>query len=113
MSIFSEILMQHGENAVLRENGEEREIKVFIQPIINRAEDRTWHKMTELGEYDASRYYYFGPAEVEIGDCDGTCILYNGQEYRFLKAEAFRVEGKISHWEGVLKKKEEIYDGRA
>ena len=109
--VFSEILKRYGDDAVLNSNGTEIAVKVFIQPVLQNRLEGTWHKMTDLGERDTSRYYYFGPADVEIKNCEETYVTCREKVYDFLKAEPFRVEGQISHWEGILEQREALFDG--
>lgn len=110
MTVFSEIVEKYGDPAVLYEAAGEKEIKTFIQPILT-GHDKPWLRMTNLGEADTSRYWYFGPADAEITDTKGTYISCLGRTFDFIKAEPFRIQGVVSHWEGILKIREETYDG--
>jgi len=96
---------------VLHLGNEKKATKVFIQPVINNTDFKYWSEMTDLGEANISRYYFFGPSDIEITDCENSYLLCNGKEYVFLKAEPFKVEGQVSHWEGVLKIREELFNG--
>ncbi len=111
--VFSEILKKYGDLAVLSLNGNEVEAKVFIQPVIHNRLERDWHKMTGLGNEDISRFYYFGPAEVAIEDVENSYITCAGKTFDFLKAEPFRAEREVSHWEGLLRVRGEVFDGGA
>ena len=111
--VFSEILKQYGDEATLHLSGTDMAAKVFIQPILSNRLDRRWREMTNLGERDTSRFYYFGPADAEIADYTAAVVTCGNKTYRFLKAEPFRVEGKVSHWEGILELREALFDGGA
>lgn len=109
MTVFADILKRYGEASVIHSGQTETDVSVFIQPMVTNRTEQTWREMTELGECDTSRYVAFLPADAvcRVGDV----LTSNGTEYEFLKAEPFRVHGKLSHIEAVLKKREDVYDG--
>lgn len=111
MSWFVSVLESYGDDAIVYTNGVEHKIKAFINPVIGERYIKKWKVMTKLGETDQSTYYYFGPPDCEIWDCENSYVICNGKEYQFVRAEAYRVEGKTSHWEAMLKIREDDYDG--
>ncbi|MBE6948503.1 MAG: hypothetical protein E7456_01530 [Ruminococcaceae bacterium] len=111
MNWFASVLEQYGDDAVICVNGVERNIKAFVNPVIGERYMKKWKTMTKLGESDEATYYFFGPPDCEITDCDNSWLTLNGKCYKFIRAEAYRVEGKISHWEAVLRHREEEFDG--
>ena len=76
---------------------------------MTRRTERVWQRVSLLGDHDTSRYLAFLPPEAEsdIGDE----IEIRGEAYEFLKAEKFRVNGRVSHVEAVLRKREEARGG--
>lgn len=113
MAIFSELLRQYGEEAVLSTEAGESTVRIFLQPVIRMYRDGRYQEMTGLGELDLARYYYFGPAETAISDPGNTTLRCGGKEYVFLKAEPYKVGKTVSHWEGVLCGREEQADDGA
>ena len=111
MNWFTSILEQYGDNAIVYTNGKEHRIKAFVNPVIGERYMKKWKSMTGLGEVDQATYYYFGPPDCEILDCENSYLRCNGKSYQFVRAEVYRVEGKNSHWEAMLKIREEEYDG--
>lgn len=111
MSWFSKILEQYGDDAVVHTNGQEFHVKAFVNPVIGERYMKKWKAMTKLGEVDQATYYYFGPPDCEIVDCENSYVVCNGRSYQFVRAEVYRVESKPSHWEAMLRLKEEEFDG--
>lgn len=111
MNWFSSILEQYGDDVVVYTDGKEHHVKAFINPVIGERYMKKWKSMTKLGEVDQATYYYFGPPDCEILDCENSYVICNGKSYQFVRAEAYRVEGHASHWEAMLKIREEDYDG--
>ena len=114
MTVFSEILKKYGDAAVVSYgDGSLHNVKAFVQPVIRRTDGKEPHIMTRLGETDTSRYYYFGPPDVSLGEVRDTYVVYSETKYDVVKAEMFRINGKNSHWEAVLKRREGNYHGGA
>lgn len=110
MTVFSEIVSRYGDEAILHMTTGTAAFRAFIQPVM-AGHNSFRYKMTNLGEENTGRYLLFGPAGMDIPD-DGTAwITCLGKTYDILKAEPFRVQGRKSHWEAVLKIREEEFDG--
>jgi len=93
----------------VRHEGTEETVRVFVQPMMTRRTERVWQKVTLLGDHDTSRYLAFLPPDAK--SAVGDTLEAQGETYEFLKAEAFKVNGKTSHVEAVLQKREEKRGG--
>jgi len=113
MGAFASILRRHGVTSVISTADGQREVPSFIEPIISSPERNGWTDVTRLGERNASRWYWFGPPESDITDPENTVITVGGVSYDVLKAEPYVVNRKTSHWEAVLRIREDDYDGGA
>lgn len=111
MSCFASILAEYGDDAVVFTDGQLFNVRAFVNPIISDRYLKKWKAMTKLGEVDEATYYYFGPPDCNILDCDNSYVVCNGVTYQFIRAELFRVERVPSHWEAVLRIKEEVFNG--
>ena len=109
MSVFAGILRKHGVPAVIDDGTTQKTVKAFLEPIMSRAERMEWVDVTRLGERNISRWYWFGPPESDIDETKDTVITVGGTAYTVLKAAPYTVNGEISHWEAVLRKREEEY----
>ena len=108
MTTFSGIVERYGDEAqIFGENGEMRVCKCFIQPVMPRTSEKMFSAMTALGEADKSGYYGYFPAHAEAADAE--YVLCDGVSYDVTRIEKFKIRGCVSHWEALLKKREEIY----
>lgn len=108
MTVFSMLVERYGDDATLHKGDETFAARIFLQPVMTRAQDRRFSQMTPLGERDRGRFYAFLSAgeweELEY-------ICHRGTEYTVLRMERYRVHGETSHLELLLEKREEEYDG--
>ena len=74
---------------------------------MSRGNSVLWREETVLGTRDRRRYYWFGDSTADISDPENTVIKTRGREFDVLRADAYIVEGDISHWEAVLELREE------
>ena len=109
MTTFARILIRYGEEAVLTHGGAEESVRVFVQPMMTRRTERVWSRVTPLGDHDTSRYLAYLPPEAKAAA--GDALSVGGESYEFLKAEAFKVNGSVSHVEAVLQRREALRDG--
>jgi len=109
LSRFEDVLKKYGQDAVVFTGGEERHVKAIVNPVISERYIKRWKTMTGLGEADNSSFYYFGPPECDIADPESSFVECGGRRYAFVRAEKYTVEGRTSHWEGMLRPWEEDY----
>ena len=108
MTTFSRIVERYGDDAqIFEKNGEMRVSKCFIQPVMPRTSEKMFSEMTVLGEVDKSGYYGYFPDCADV--CDAEYVICDGVSYDIKRTEKFKIRGKVSHWEALLKKREEIY----
>ena len=100
MTNFGRILDVYGETV---KTGGENSFKAFIQPAITGGN----YKNTQLGTVNVGDYYIFAPAASKLER--GMSVFTGDAEFVVVRAEKLRVMGKISHIEGVLKRKEHTY----
>ena len=112
MSTFADIVSRDGQEAEITfKDGNSQKIRCFFQPILTKSDTKRWMDISRLGRLDTSRYYYMGPADVELDDVEGGWLTVGKCNYIFLKEEPFYIKNTISHWEAVLAVKEEEYGG--
>jgi hypothetical protein len=73
-----------------------------------RTSEKMFSVMTALGEADKSGYYGYFPSDAEADDAE--FVICDGVSYDVTRIEKFKIRGTVSHWEAILKKREEIYD---
>lgn len=103
---FVDILNKYGESALVFKGKSGTPAKIFIQPVMTQNSDND-NSFTRLGQMSEARYYYFGPPDVEIHPCADMYIACGGVSYEFVRAECYKALGKPSHWEAVLRLREE------
>ena len=106
---FSEILEKYGDPVTLYFDGSSTDTTGFVQPVLSRHIKETWSTMTELGESDTSRFYGFFPGDLSMEGC--LYIDCGDVEYDIIRAEPYKVMGTVSHWEALMRKREEEYVG--
>jgi len=108
MTTFSRIIERYGDGAVLyTAEGAVSGCKCFIQPVMPRSAEKVYSEMTALGMGDKAGYYGYFPENAEMEKCGW--VICDGVAYDVMRAEKFKVNGKTSHWETVLKKREDAY----
>ena len=100
MTNFARILEVYGENVKI--DGENK-TKVFIQPAVNSGN----YKNTHLGTVNIGDYYIFAPAASNLEK--GMTVFAEDAEFEVVRAEKLHIMGKVSHIEGVLRRKEHTY----
>ena len=96
------ILARFGQEITLRKDGEERLIRAFVQPAMDRSGDQEVPTPMGLGRQD--RFLYLGPADHPL-DLD-TLVVWKGQEYRVQAAHRMG-EGVCPHWWAMLYPRDE------
>lgn len=108
MTTFSRIIERYGDSAALyTAEGTESGCKCFIQPVMPRSAEKGCSVMTALGMCDKAGYYGYFPENAEVKRC--SWVICDGVAYDVTRAEKFKVNGKMSHWETVLRKREDTY----
>lgn len=102
---FLDILNSYGEEAIVFRGDNNFSVKIFVQPVMSRHSDNE-KTFTRLGEADRAKYYYFGPPDVEICADEDMYVTCGEVSYDFVKAECYKVLGRASHWEAVLRLRE-------
>ena len=110
MSRFCDVLKRYGQEVTVFTGGCEHSVRAIVNPVISERYIKRWKIMTDLGEVDNSSFYYFGPPDLNIDDCEGSYVECGGRRYSFIRAEKYTVEGVTSHWEGMLRPWEEDFD---
>lgn len=110
MTAFAGLIEAYGVEAALVRGGVSEPIHVFINPILTNRSDKTWRAVTPLGERNKARYYCFCPPELDLSTAGEIYLIVDGKSYDFVRAEPYTVEGQVSHWEAVVKVREEDYE---
>ena len=106
---FNGIISRYGEVTKISWQGTEIMTKSFLQPVINSSSGDK-KTITPLGEVNTTNYYWFAPADIKLDTDKQITIEACGKTYELIKAEMFIAMGRVSHWEGVLRVRDE-YDG--
>lgn len=109
MTDFNYILKSCGENAVVTDSSGSHQIKVIVTPETQNHGKSSGFNVTEMGVEDTARFLCFLPGNFEFEGCRTSWLSFGGQQYDFINASFFKVQGKASHWECVIKKTEEPY----
>lgn len=96
------ILNQYGQDVVLREGGEARPLRAFVQPALDRSRDQQIPTPLGLGRQD--RFLYLGPASHPLSL--DTLVQWKGREYRVQSAHLMG-EGICPHWWAMLYPRDE------
>ena len=110
MTTFAALIDAYGVEAALVHGGISEEMRAFINPILTNRSDKTWSAVTPLGERNKARYYCFCPPQAGLDAAKDAYLIVDGKSYDFVRAEPYVVEGSVSHWEAVVKVREENYE---
>ena len=108
MTTFAALIDAYGVDAVLVHGETSEQLHVFMNPILTNRSDKTWSAVTPLGARNKARYYCFCPPQADVA-APGAYLIVDGKSYDFVRAEPYTVEGRVSHWEAVVKIREEAY----
>ena len=104
------LLNAHGDDAVITDSKGSHREKVFIEPrAMSFAADEKYIP-THLGIAETGDYLCIMRGGFDFDGVKRSVLTYCGSEYRFVNAALFRVERENSHWEFILRKREELYD---
>ena len=107
MNTFGKILEKNGTDAVFTDRKGRHSLKVFIVPEKMGFSDESRTYTGELGTSDDSRYLMFFSGIFEFDGCKNTEVFAEDRGYEFINCELFRVNGKPSHYEALIKLREE------
>lgn len=100
MSIFAGIIERYGDEAVI--HGEEDiACRCFIEPILSKNIEKTWSQMSRVGARDGARFYGFFPPEVSMPKKG--YVTCGDRQFDILRTESFKVYGKVSHFEALMR----------
>lgn len=97
------ILARFGQRVTLRGSGEDRQLRAFVQPALDRRRDQEAPTPLGLGRQD--RFLYMGPAGAPL-DLD-TLVEWKGKEYRVQSAHLMG-EGICPYWWAMLCPRDEV-----
>ena len=96
------ILSRYGSPVTVVTGEERRELRAFLQPVLDRGEGQ---RPSPLGLVREDRHLYLGPAEVPL-KAGISRVEWQGQEYEVQAAHP--VGGRVPHhWWGILLPREE------
>ena len=99
------ILERYGLHATVHGEGEERAVRCFIQPLMNKNRVYLHHAVTELGRVDEGRYLYIGPSDTAVEE--GCHIVCHARRFDVLRGEPVWLGNALSHWCAVLRPRPE------
>lgn len=108
MNTFGRILNRNGTDASLSDSGGEHSVKVFLVPEKMSFGDESRILRGSMGVSDESRYLLFFSGDFTFMGCSETVLQCGGHSYEFINCELFKVNGKASHYEALVKLREEM-----
>ena len=89
------VTIRHGETATA--------CRAFLQPVLDRREDRWQSLPTPLGEARRDRFLYLGPPDAPLEGLEEGWLQWNGRKYEIMQAQPIYVGRRLSHWWGLLR----------
>lgn len=100
---WERLLLRFGQPVTLRQRGDSRSLRAFVQPVLERGGRQ--EVPTPLGLRRQDRFLYLGPAGHPL-NLD-TLVEWQGQEYQVQSAHRVG-EGICPHWRAVLCPRDEV-----
>lgn len=95
--MVNRLLKQYGTRIVLFHDGEQVELKGFLQTGGSLSQRSAKRKMSPLGEIPGNQYLYIGPADSPAQP--GDILLHNGRKYELWQLETILYCSEpIYHW---------------
>ena len=107
MTAFTQIIKKYGDIATVHSPDGDKTLKVFLQPILTDRAVKSWKTVTPLGQVDSARFRCFFPPDVVLDKYEQLWVECMGRKLDFVRAEPYRIGGRTSHWEAVLRVREE------
>lgn len=92
-----------GAEAVVVHRGVEKASRGFLQPITKETLEEPFH-VGVLGAAEERCWRWLGAADCAIEQGDG--LVFNGERFCAVRAEAVYIGGEVSHYEAVLRREE-------
>ena len=96
-----EILRRYGQEVSLEQEGEEKTVRAFLQPLTERREEGP--EPSPIGGLDGRLWLYLGKAAVRAGDQ----VCWNGRRFRARSGRPHFIGPELSHWRAVLERARE------
>ena len=96
---WAAILNRHGQDVTLHDGQEEKALRAFLQPVLDRSGEQ--EIPTPLGVRREDRFLYLGPREVPL--TDAMWLEWAGQGFDIHCAHCV----SDSHWWALLRPREE------
>ena len=98
------LLKRYGQTVCLHSGGgQEVQTRAFLQPVLDRREDRWQSLPTPLGEARRDRFLYLGPPDAPLEGLEENWLQWNGRKYEIMQAQPIYVGRRLSHWWGLLR----------
>lgn len=101
MNTFCRILEKYGEDTIIVFGDKKKFARSFIQPVVRSGETRVSH----LGKVNDGEYYWFAPGHLALEQDAKMTVSTSDGTFDVVRVEKFRVFGRVSHWEGILKRR--------
>ncbi len=107
--LIDSLIEKTGEQmALLYPDGKELSVSALLLPLFSRAEDPA-EAVCPLGEVSRLRWRYIGPSAGELKNWKGVILQVGDENYDFVWAKDYGLNSQTSHWEGLVKRREDTH----
>lgn len=100
---MKKLIGQYGSPMVLIHDGQEHEIRAFLQETGSRSQENAQREFSPLGEVYKGLYVYIGPVTPEAAE--GDTILYRERRFELRRAELITVGAETAYCWGLCVEK--------
>ena len=99
LQAMEKMIDRYGSTMVLVQNGEEKQIRAFLQVTRSKSQENARQDFSALGERYKGMYVYIGPAQPLAAEGDE--LHYNGRIFRLQRAESVTVADQTAYCWGL------------